>query len=87
MLTLGRYKGQGLYIDLDIYVKVVDIVQQSNGEVLVRLAIDVPPDVAVTRSELGILAHEHAQKVRDAGGVPRKEDIDGLVQRERRRER
>lgn len=75
MLTIARERGQGVYIDMDIYVRVSDVIIAGNGKVVVKLAVDAPPDVAVTRSELGRILHERAQDARDKGEIPTREDL------------
>ena len=74
-LTLGRCKGDSLFIDWDIEITVSDIDVMSDGRLRVRLAIKCPDDVAVTRGELLWAVHERAQRIRDAGRVPTKEDL------------
>jgi carbon storage regulator CsrA len=71
--VVNRCVGEGLYVDMDMYIKVVEVSDNSGG--LVRIAIDCPSDVAVTRSELGLAVHRRAQEIRDRGGVPTREDL------------
>lgn len=73
-LWLGQW--QGIYVDLDIYVKVVDITVEPGKSSVVKLSIEAPLEVAVTRSEMGILTHHRAQSLREKGRVPTREDLE-----------
>lgn len=61
MLLVGRRKGEGLYIGRDVRLKVLDV--QKDG--MVRLGIEAPQHMAVSRDDFTLEQHMQFQLERE----------------------
>jgi len=72
MLILTRNRGQQIFINDDIKIKILSVTR--NGQV--RLGIDAPQDYAVHREEIYILNKKHPGEEKNAK-QPRDTPIEG----------
>ena len=72
-LVISRRRGQAIYIGRGVIVTVVEIGYDDDGRPQVRLAIEAPRSLAVSRDDFTLEQHHEFQRERESGRAPRRE--------------